>query len=353
MRRNFKGFTLVELLVVMGIILILVSIGVPAVNSARMKAKDTEVKSGCNTIQAALEQFAVDHSGTYPGAQYVTDTNGVVMSGPGVMGGLPTYVTVNEKHKDFYVPKRNEDRRGLSGLAGEDVYFLDGTPNPQQLDALVVEGYITDYPANPFIKAGGGLKAQMSNLFLFNPIMGDTTPVPGRLDTMDFNRYTDNATPDDTMRSQYVDYGRGHFTYIPLNPVNNTGYDYELEWTAGNLSDFQLSDYYKRCRGYMLIGWGNSRLNDTMGKGISMKYWDANIDLDGDLTPDGAFDFDRSLTGDWLEEVIGNPTASGILRTEVQDSSGSVGAFGGILPNNGPSIDEAFFGAVFFKITGS
>lgn len=349
MHKNHNGFTLVELLVVMGIILILVSLGVPAVNSARNKAKDMEVKVGCNTIQTKLEQFAVDNGG-YPGAQYISDSSGNILAGPGVIGGLPTYTSATDAHKDFYVPKDNNSSRGLSGLSGDPVYFTDGSPNPQQLDALVVQGYLTDYPPNPFLKTGGGLKAQMTNLFLFNPIMGDVTPVLDRPDTLDFNRYTDASIAEGSMRANYVDWGRGHFTYIPLNPRNNTGFDFVAQWTTGNLSDFQLSDYYKHCRGYMLIGWGNSRINDSLAKGISMKYWDATIDLDGDGTADGAFDFDHSLTGDWLEEVLGNVTAGGILYGEVQDSAGSVGAFGQVLPNGAASIDEAFFGAVYFNI---
>ena len=165
-----KGFTLVELLVVMGIILILVSIGIPAVNIARNKAKDMQVKSGCNQIQTALEQYAVTHGGNYPGANWVQDTAGNFEVGPGVIGALPTYENATTPRKDFTVPRDDSQSRGLSGLNGEPVYFADGSPNPNQLDALVLEGYITEYPPNPFLATSGGIKSQMSNLFLFNPI---------------------------------------------------------------------------------------------------------------------------------------------------------------------------------------
>lgn len=340
-----KGFTLVELLVVMGIILILVSIAIPTVNVARNKAKDVEVKSGCNEIQKALEMFATDHGSSYPGAQWIEDPNGLFEVGPGVIGGLPTYDGALPR-KDFYVAKSDTDVRGP--------FMADGTPNPKVLDALVVGGYLTDYPANPFLRATEVGKAQMSNLFLFNPILGDTTPVLGRYDTLDWNRYT-NITPGDdardpaieTMRKAYMDFGRGHFTYIPLNPRNNTGYDYVNLWTNTSpnngepYNDFQRSGYYARCRGYMLIGWGHNRLDDTQGKGLSEKFWN---------TTQSSFDFDMSMTIDPLEAEL---AAGTLIEPELRDSDNSSGAFGGTLLSGGPDIDQAFFGATFVKISGS
>jgi hypothetical protein len=256
-----------------------------------------------------------------------------------------------EPRKDFYVPKLANSGSDARGPKGGLPYFPDGSANPDQIDSLVVSGYLDDYPANPFLRVTDGNKAQMSNLFLFDPIIGDSTPLPGRPDTLDFNRYTDNTNNADTMRINYVDFGRGHFSYIPLNPVNNTGYDYVGEWTTGNLSDAQLSGYYDRCRGYMLVGWGYSRQNDSLAKGLSVNFWDPQIDIDNDGNPDGAFDFDRSLTADPIEEYLSDP--GGFVRHEVRDSSGDVGAYGQSLPGGGPDIDEAFFGAVFLKISGS
>ena len=189
----------------------------------------------------------------------------------------------------------------------------------------------------------------MSNLFLFNPILGDTTPLVANRDTLDWNRYTEA----ESMRQVYPDFGRGHFTYIPLNPVNNTGYDYVGEWTSGNLSDAQLSGYYKRCRGYILAGWGHSRLEDTHAKGISEKYWINDLIAPGT----GGFDFDRSLSADPLEQILSDASAAGLVWDEMVDSAGSAGAFGGPTFGPGgttiPNIDSSFYGAVFFKAAGS
>lgn len=345
MLRLREGFTLVELLVVMGIILVLVSIAIPTVNVARNKARDVEVKSGCNEIQKALEMFATDNSAAYPGAHWEEDQNGEYSVGPGVIGGVPTYDGTSPR-KDFYIPKNSADPR--------NPYKADSTPDPNVLDSLVVNGYLSDYPANPFLRATDAGKAQMSNLFLFNPILGDTVPVFGRYDTLDWNRYTsiiagDNASDPgvSTMRKNYLDFGRGHFSYIPLNPVNNTGFDYEDLWTNTDpgdgepYNDYQRSGYFERCRGYMLIGWGHNRLDDSLAAGVSEKYWNSTL---------GGFDFDSSMTIDKLEAVI---SAGELIEPELRDSDNSSGAFGGTLLGGGPDIDQAFYGATFFKISGS
>ncbi|MCF7958970.1 MAG: type II secretion system GspH family protein [Phycisphaerae bacterium] len=65
MKLRRKGFTLVELLVVIGIIALLLSIALPAFNVVKKKAKETAFRGVMHAVESGLEVFKVD-MGDYP-----------------------------------------------------------------------------------------------------------------------------------------------------------------------------------------------------------------------------------------------------------------------------------------------
>jgi prepilin-type N-terminal cleavage/methylation domain-containing protein len=70
-----RGFTLVELLVVISIIALLLSIVLASLNSARAKARDTRRMVDISQIQAAIEIFHINN-GYYPGEGNCTGPSG-------------------------------------------------------------------------------------------------------------------------------------------------------------------------------------------------------------------------------------------------------------------------------------
>jgi type IV pilus assembly protein PilA len=81
--RNEKGFTLIELMIVIAIIGILAAIAIPQFNSYRSRSYNAGALSDMKNIQTALEAYYVDHQ-HYPNAvDVVTDATNPIQTNYG------------------------------------------------------------------------------------------------------------------------------------------------------------------------------------------------------------------------------------------------------------------------------
>ncbi|ACK42159.1 MULTISPECIES: type II secretion system protein [Dictyoglomus] len=92
MRRE-KGFTLIELMVVIVIIAILAAVALPNFMGATERARESAVRSAVKTLQTALEMYATDNQGYYPDYIY-TLKNGNYLPG----GKFPNNPATNAEY---------------------------------------------------------------------------------------------------------------------------------------------------------------------------------------------------------------------------------------------------------------
>lgn len=123
MWKKGKGFTLIELMVVVAIILILALIAIPAYRNMQDRARRSRVQSDLRTLANAFQMFYTDWN-QYP-VQTVADTRLVEDSGPGaeILGATGATINISDN--------------------------ISSTGEPGGIE------YIENLPIDPFDPAGG------------------------------------------------------------------------------------------------------------------------------------------------------------------------------------------------------
>lgn len=116
-----KGFTLVELLVVISLIGILSTLVIANLNSARERARDAQRKSDLRNIQTALRLYYNDNAGYPASSSYnIVACNGTCTWGSAWVNSSTTYMNILPKD-----PLSTQSYRYTSTGAGAETFTLD------------------------------------------------------------------------------------------------------------------------------------------------------------------------------------------------------------------------------------
>lgn len=147
MNKIEKGFTLIELMIVVAIIGILAAIAIPQFASYRVQAFNSAAKADLHTFQTAFEVF-FNNNNEYPGAE-------AAATGAIVIGSGGSAVTMNTSNTVFFSSKAGTNNATYSAAtkhtAGDEIYTTTSaaptiaTVSDTAGDALVAG----DVPAAP------------------------------------------------------------------------------------------------------------------------------------------------------------------------------------------------------------
>lgn len=120
-RRSIRGFTMVEIMIVLGIVGILLAISVPSYMAARTKSRVQKAKGDLEIIASAIRQLAWD-TGRYPNGYLKTSASGmnneVENMEPSSAGLLSAILTTYPNWKGPYLRSLKRDPWGTR-------YFFD------------------------------------------------------------------------------------------------------------------------------------------------------------------------------------------------------------------------------------
>ena len=152
-----QGFTLVELLVVIGIIAVLIAMLLPALNAARKQASQLKCQSNLKSIGQLAAMYAADNKGKIPRDYYYNEGGSNQYTLGHILWAEAFAPMIDKKFPTFPVLTSARDPQLAPYLAKIQLYQCPDFPNPKQPLDYVSSGWVIV----PQIMGGGMSQAML------------------------------------------------------------------------------------------------------------------------------------------------------------------------------------------------